>query len=293
MSPKLSRRAQLLREHPLCCFCGGTRAAVTLDHVPPKVCFPPGLCPEGFEFPACQRCNNGTSKYDTIFGFYALLQDFNEGNRTPEDHERRVELHKQIARRYPEALPEPGTVEPVHRVGSIFTPHPVAYSVIARPVVKRAMDMIGGKLAHALYYREMKAIVTAQHRFVVAIDQIQRPGAEVLTAFLKRLLPDFRVGHRSNIKRYGSRFAYMSGCKREEDLFAFAAQFGFGLICWGMVLGPDLKSIVEGPNAKADGSNHALQKMNWRDGGNGLGAQEGTEIGCRISGKRRHGHSTI
>jgi hypothetical protein len=265
MSPKLSKKAQLLRAHPLCCFCGGTRPAITLDHVPPKACFPRGLCPEGFEFPACKRCNNGNSKDDTIFGFYSMLHDFDEGNKTPEDHKRRAELSKEIARRYPEALPGPGMVEPVHRVGSIITPYPVAYSVEPRPVVNHAMDAVGGKLAHALYYREMKAIVTTQHRFFVARDQIQRPGAEILTTFLKRLLPDLRVGYRPNIKRYGNRFAYMSGCKAEEDLFAFAAQFGYGLICWGMVLGPNLK---------IDGSNNALQKMNWRNGGNGLGGQE-------------------
>lgn len=269
MSPKISRKARILREHPVCCFCGGVRAAITLDHVPPKACFPRGFWPEGFEFPACKRCNNGTSMYDTIFGFYSMLHDFNEGNRTPEDRKRCEELRKEIAGRYPEALPDPATGEPVQRVGSIVTPYPVAFSVKTPLVADQAMNAIGEKLAHDLYYREMKAIVKARHKFFVVRDQIQRAGAENLTAFLKRLLPDLRVGSRSNIKKYGNRSAYMSGCKPKEDLFAFAAQFGYGLLCWVMVLGPDLE---------VDGSNEAQWNMKWRSGGSGLGSQEVAEV---------------
>jgi hypothetical protein len=199
MSPQTRRKRRFLLEHPFCCFCGGTRPATTIDHVPPKVCFPVGLCPEGFEFPACKQCNNGTSKFDTIFGFYSLLQDFSELNRTLEDHKRREKLRNEITRRYPDALPDPATVEPVHRVGRLYAPKPVAFSIKPPPVVNEAMDVIADKLTHALYYREMKAIVTTKHRFFVARVQIQQEGADKLTAFLKNFLPDLEVGARSNL----------------------------------------------------------------------------------------------
>jgi hypothetical protein len=71
--------------------------------------------------------------------------------------------------------------------------------------------------------------------------QLQRAETEDLTAFFKRLLPDLRIGNRSNIKKYGNRFAYMSGCKPKEDLFVFATQFGYGLVCWGMVFGTSME----------------------------------------------------
>jgi len=128
----------------------------------------------------------------------------------------------------------------------------------------RIYSVIGQKLAHALYYREMKSIVKADHRFFASMYQIQRAGTENLTTFFKRLLPDLRIGNRSNIKQYGARFAYMSGCKPKEDFFVFAAQFGYGLICWGMVLGTGMQ---------LRSSNDALQKMDWRSGGCGLGSQ--------------------
>ena len=264
MPQKLSRKARFLKEHPSCCFCGGTSPATTLDHVPPKACFPVGFWPEEFEFPSCNPCNNGTSKHDTIFGLYSMLLDFNDANRTPADRERLKKLNEETAKRYPDALPDPTTQEPIFHVGHIITPTPVAISVGTKPAVRDAMKVIGQKLAHALYYREMKSIVTADHRFFASVYQIQLAGTENLTTFFKGLLPDLRIGNRSNIKQYGARFAYMSGCKPKEDFFVFAAQFGYGLICWGMVLGTDMQ---------LSSSNDALQKMDWRSGGCGLGSQ--------------------
>jgi hypothetical protein len=134
MSQGASRKARFLKEHPLCCFCGGTRTATTLDHVPPKACFPLGFWPEEFEFPSCNLCNNGTSKRDTIFGFYSMLLDFNEDNRTHADRERLEKLRDEIARRYPDALPDPASREPIYRAGHIITPSPVAISVSTKPI---------------------------------------------------------------------------------------------------------------------------------------------------------------
>lgn len=264
MAQGTSRKARFLREHPLCCFCGSTRAATTLDHVPPKACFPLGLWPHEFEFPSCNACNNGTSKHDTIFGFYSMLLDFNEDNRTPADRARLDKLHIEIARRYPEAMPDAARGAPIYQASSIVTSSPVAYSVSSNEAFKEAMRTIGEKLAHALYYREMKKIVTRDHQFFAEMYQLQKPGTEDLTALFKRLLPNLRIGGRPNIRKYGNRFAYMSGCKPKEDLFLFAAQFGYGLVCWGMVLGPDMK-LSE--------TNDALAKMSWRPGANGLGGR--------------------
>ena len=75
------KKERFHKDHPFCCFCGGARPATTIDHVPPRACFPRGLMPEGFEFPSCKECNEGTSKQDMIFGFTASLVDFNDANR--------------------------------------------------------------------------------------------------------------------------------------------------------------------------------------------------------------------
>ncbi len=267
--PKLSRQARFLKLHPLCCFCGGTRAATTVDHVPPKACFPVGHWPEEFEFPACAACNNGTSKYDTIFGYFSILSDFNEENRTPGDRRRLASLENLIALRYPDALPDPVTAQPIFRSGVLYTPSPVAYSVSATAAVKEAVAVINQKLAHALYYQRTGRILTDKHRFACAAFQLQQSGTEGLTAFFKRLLPDLKIGKRENVKRYGNRFGYLSGHKAEADLFLYAAQFGYGLILWGMSMGPTM--TIE-PN------HEGLRKLTWRAGGNGLGAHISTMV---------------
>jgi hypothetical protein len=243
---------------------------MTLDHVPPKACFPLGHWPEEFEFPSCNLCNNGTSKNDTIFGFYSMLLDFNEDNRTSADRGRITQLRAEIEKRFPDALPDLSKREPVCRVGRVFSPSPVAISLDTNPAMREAMSTIGEKLAHALYYREMKKILTPDHSFFASMYQIQRDGTQDLTAYFKQLLPDFTVGTRINIKKYGDRFAYMSGCKPAEDFFVFAAQFGHGLICWGMILGPGMA---------VDSSNGELRIMNWRTGGCGLGSQKPAKVG--------------
>jgi hypothetical protein len=61
-----------------------------------------------FEFPSWNLCKKRNLKADTIFGFYSMLLDFNENNRTPADRERLEKLRDEIARRYPDALLDPG-----------------------------------------------------------------------------------------------------------------------------------------------------------------------------------------
>ena len=116
--------------------------------------------------------------------------------------------------------------------------------------------------------------MSSEDRFFAAILQIQRPGAESFTDYFKRVLPDITMGDRPNIRDYGNRFAYKSGWKPDDDFFVFAAQFGFGMLCWGMVLGPRMELSPK---------NDALATMNWRRGGNGLGNRIGSASGYRAA----------
>src|SRR5438309_3008238 len=55
-----------LEKHPICCFCGGAARAETIDHVPPRTLFRDRRWPEGFIFPACNRCNDVTRKDELL-----------------------------------------------------------------------------------------------------------------------------------------------------------------------------------------------------------------------------------
>lgn len=69
-----SYKTKLLRQHPYCCFCGGTTKSVSIDHMPPRKLFLDGIRPKGLEFPACRRCNEGCSQLDAAIRWLAFSQ---------------------------------------------------------------------------------------------------------------------------------------------------------------------------------------------------------------------------
>lgn len=261
--PRKTRQQKFLDKHLKCYFCG--RAATTIDHVPPRACFPDGYAPESFESPACKPCNQGTDKEDQIFGLYAMLLDFDESNTRQKENAKKIsKLRQGIANNYPGALPDEAGAYPVNRVGRIVTPKAVAIAMPTPAPLKNAIEVMGKKLTHALYYRETGRILTPEHQFFSSAFQPQRGETQELSAFLASLLPDQTVGKRTNIKKYGDRFSYISGYKAQEDFFLFAAQFGHGIILWGIVCGPGIKKPTSGP----------LSSAPWLMGACGPGANE-------------------
>jgi hypothetical protein len=248
-SHKKTRRRRFLDLKPNCYFCG--RPATTIDHVPPRACFPEGYAPHGFESPACKECNEGTKKQDQIFGFYSMLVDFDHSKITGKEHRRKLsKLLKGIANNYPCALPDLTQASPVNRTEILVTTEPLAISVPVPHGVKEAIQMMGAKLTHALYLRETGRILTTRHQYFSGAYQPQRGGTQNFSSFLTTLLPNLIIGARSNIRNYGDRFRYLSGYK-EDDLFCWAAQFGHGIILWGIVCGAGVRLPSAGPLASA------------------------------------------
>lgn len=260
---KKSKQQRFLAEHPVCYFCGGIRQATTIDHVPPRACFPKGYAPEGFWSPACKKCNGSASREDQVFGFYSMLLDFDETKMAREEDVKRIqELKRVIINKYPDALPDPGSAFPVHQFGSVITPYPVAVGLDTNLVFKEALKVMGQKLTHALYMRETGKILGVGHRFLSSCYQPQRGGTETLTSYFNSLLPTEVVGVRPNIKSYRDRFRYLFGYKEEDDFFVYSAQFGRGLIVWGIVLGPGTNTPEVEP----------LHSAPWQTGACGAGA---------------------
>ena len=260
---KKKKRQKFLEEYPYCYFCGGVNPSTTIDHVPPRACFPDGYAPDGFELPACKACNKGTKKQDQIFGFYSMVFDFDESKMSLEEHLNKMEkLRKGINNNYPEAIPD--RTYPVHRVGSIITPKPAAYTFRAPPDLEDAIKVMGIKLTHALYFHETGKILIPEHKFFTSSYQPQLAETKNLTAYLASLLPNQTVGMRPNIRNYGDRFRYSWGYKEREDFFSYSAQFGHGIILLGIVCGPGIKR-PDGPGPLSDASN-------WLSGACGAGA---------------------
>jgi hypothetical protein len=86
--------------------------------------------------------------------------------------------------------------------------------------------------------------------------QPQNPAFEYFISFIKSLLSQIARGGRTNIKDYGDRFGYRWEYNERDDFFVYVAQFGHGLIAWGIVCGPGVERAADGP----------LAQMVWRPG---------------------------
>ena len=64
----------MVANYPHCCLCGGEVPTESIEHAPPKIMFWEKRRPKGMEVPACNRCNNHTSKIDQLAAFYAITQ---------------------------------------------------------------------------------------------------------------------------------------------------------------------------------------------------------------------------
>lgn len=100
MGEKRRRLKEFLSNHPICCFCGGKELATTQDHLPPRSVFDQKKWPIGYIFPACEKCNSGSSKYDSIF---ALISRINPFKKEPEDVQKETE---KLILAYVEQFPE-------------------------------------------------------------------------------------------------------------------------------------------------------------------------------------------
>jgi hypothetical protein len=67
------KTADFLKSHPMCCFCGGSEPATTVDHQPAKILFPDKRRPKGLEFPACKTCNRQSSADECLLAFVSRL----------------------------------------------------------------------------------------------------------------------------------------------------------------------------------------------------------------------------
>jgi hypothetical protein len=170
-----------------------------------------------------------------------MVVDFDESKtRQPEYLTKISKLKRGIQNNYPETLLDQTTARAIYGIGSLCAPSPVAISVQTPSIVKDAVEVMGKKLTHAPYLRETGKRRTASHSFFSSVYQPQLGGTESLTAYFASLLPDKRIGRRTNVKEYGDWFRYMSGFMLDQDFFVYAVQFGHGLILWGIVRGPNV-----------------------------------------------------
>lgn len=167
MGQKRQRLLKFLAEHPLCCLCGGGILATTHDHIPPRSVFSSRKWPEGYEFPACFACNNGSAEEDSVI---ALFSRFNPGReRTEEDRAEWLLQLRAFNERFPgEAQKTLLTANQKRRYlekMKIAKPEGVAYGELPliqlTPFVRDRIDRFSRKMTLAFHYKHTRKIVPA------------------------------------------------------------------------------------------------------------------------------------
>lgn len=147
-----------LERHPVCCFCGD--AASQEDHVPPKALFARREWPEGFVFPACAACNQGSRQIDQVVSMLARVGIADENPDVAEFQK----LYTGVKNNVPQAQPiiEDETEESkrlfeelqskLPRSGRLPSDTPI---VAIDADVFRELDVIFRKLFCALHYKHI------------------------------------------------------------------------------------------------------------------------------------------
>jgi hypothetical protein len=241
------KKQRFLAANSYCCFCGGNEIATSVDHVPPRTCFVERAAPEGFEFPACDRCQGATRLDELAFGMFVRLSDPSDENYRSAEVQKIVQG---IRNNLPHLSPIVGlsTIDRRRALRAKGLTVPPGKTVAEIPMVgfPPAIDAYihryARKLAAALYYKEKGNPIGLD--FVIwtgwtaATDKRQMEGYLQVAA----MSPFRTVGTRINLN-FGDRFGYKCDKADDNDLFTAVAQFGQGLVIAMLVA--DGESAIE------------------------------------------------
>jgi hypothetical protein len=232
--PKSAKKRQLLVAHPYCCFCGGRVPATSVDHVPPRICFVGRAAPEGFEFPACDRCQNATRLDELAFAMFVRVNDPSNDNY---DSNEMRKLYAGVKNNLPHVLPfadiSRRTKRRALRSKGLQKPAHVLIEDVPMVGIPAEIDeyvhRYARKLAAALYYREKAKPVGREFvvwtHWATATDRLQ-----MQTVLEVARMSSFKtIASRSNLS-FGNRFAYVCDKADHNELFMAVAQFGKGLV---------------------------------------------------------------
>lgn len=157
------RQDRLQTSGAQCIFCGGQALATTVEHCPPRSLFRDKAWPEGYEFPACESCNGGTSDQDLVAAFMARL----DPDLGADQHRMGIGLMKAVNRQLPGFLSEMFERSAVkaradaRRLG-IVPPKGMTYQELGIANIPEAMhrcvETLAAKLTKAVYFMEQGCI---------------------------------------------------------------------------------------------------------------------------------------
>lgn len=224
------RRAKLqsfLTFGTVCYFCAAMPAE-TVDHVPSRDFFVNRIGPEGFEFPACERCNSMTRVVEQVTALYAMMLDRDEERFSQSEFERK---YIGVRNNFPELLPSETVSandkrkafqfhDQRYRTAKTFAEEPILRIPDA---VLAAFEIFAFKLGLALYHKHFgcpAADTLFQRCFWNTITE--RTTADIITS-ANRILPVGSMGARINTD-IGKQLTYRVGTHAPSDTFIAITQ---------------------------------------------------------------------
>ena len=205
MGARNNKKRDFLKNNPICYMCG-LESATTQDHVPARICFINKDWPDGFVFPACEKCNAKDRDSEIVVAFHIHAATGNN-----KDFEK---VYNGIRNNYPSTLPNPfmtigEKAKALSRRG-ISLP---ANKILVAPVVKISPDVhehfhrFGRKLAKALYYKEFSRPAATNFRIITHWLIADTPESNNILDSIIELMPKLEIGQRLNAD-IGNQFAY-------------------------------------------------------------------------------------
>lgn len=231
MGQAKSRKQQFLTAHPTCCFCGGVAVATSIDHQPARTIFLGREWPEGYEFPACDSCNQGSSTSELVAGLITRLGETDGVTREAEDAEFMAHL-RGVRNNAPASADLVMSEDDVREwLRSRNVPEPSDAALTDIPVVRlppeaaRDVRLFGSKLALALHYKHTGIIVPRTGGVALQIHTNERlhfqgPLEESLRQYLKR-----RALIRRNGRSLESQFGYIYGITADLNVGVYYCAF--------------------------------------------------------------------
>ncbi len=227
------RRQAFFEKHKFCAFCGGSELATTVEHCPPRALFFNRLAPEGFEFPACEKCNGGSSDEDAMIAFLGRMNPV--GNTSDKDG-RLNGLMMNVNRQFPGLLqrifPSPAEARRSNRAMGIRPQpgqtHQEQGAVLVTAEMDEAVRKFAAKLTKAIYYMDTGLALPAGTLILFHWQtnadwaQFGQTVFDALKDFGGKQVPLVR-----NAKSLGDQFEYKSTGSAESGLFLLQAKFGY------------------------------------------------------------------
>jgi hypothetical protein len=240
-------RKAFLLAHPVCAFCGDVTPSTTIEHCPPRAMFQNRRWPEGFEFPACDRCNGGTRDDDLLIAMLARVDPLeNRGDRDGKAPGLMARAHKR----------HPGMFQRMLAIGEGGQPQAIFEWQITDEM-RQAVDVLAAKLAKGIYWRHTQNIFPnygglAMTWFTNA--DVARDGKYKLFEILQHV-----AGDAPSLTRSGTylndQFEYKFSLSPEKHILALQAKFGnaFGFVLFGSttrgLLEKNIQLAVASPRA--------------------------------------------